>query len=375
MLKGIHLTLMIGPAVPVPVPRAVLDALTAAEVTTSTDGPSGFQLTFTLSNRSPLQTMFLLTGGAMPPIVRVVLVATVNGTPEVLIDGVMTNHQVNPGSQGYSTLTVTGEDLTRVMDMQELSGLPFPGMPTYARVNVILLKYAVLGVIPLVVPPFLNDVESPVDYTPLQQGTDLCYLRNMAKVVGHVFYIEPGPAPGNSKAYWGPEIKIGVPQPALNINMDAHTNVESLDFQFDNTRRVQPYVTIQEPISKLSIPIPIPDNVSVLNPPLGLIPPLPSEFQNVDDTAKLSPTKALLRGFAVAARSNDAVTVKGTIDVARYGRLLKARRLVGVRGAGAAFDGLYYVRKVTHQIGRGTYKQSFELSRNGLLSTVPRVPA
>ena len=38
MLKGIHLTLMIGPVVPVPVPQAVLDALTSVQVTTSADG-------------------------------------------------------------------------------------------------------------------------------------------------------------------------------------------------------------------------------------------------------------------------------------------------------------------------------------------------
>ena len=31
----IHLTLMIGPAVPLPVPREVLDALTSVQVTTS----------------------------------------------------------------------------------------------------------------------------------------------------------------------------------------------------------------------------------------------------------------------------------------------------------------------------------------------------
>jgi hypothetical protein len=40
-----------------------------------------------------------------------------------------------------------------------------------------------------------------------------------------------------------------------------------------------------------------------------------------------------------------------------------------------AFDGLYYVKSVTHNIKRGEYKQSFELSRNGLISTVPRVAA
>jgi hypothetical protein len=55
--------------------------------------------------------------------------------------------------------------------------------------------------------------------------------------------------------------------------------------------------------------------------------------------------------------------------------VLKARKLVGVRGAGAAFDGLYYVKSVTHNIKRGEYKQSFTLSRNGLLSTFKTVPA
>ena len=62
-------------------------------------------------------------------------------------------------------------------------------------------------------------------------------------------------------------------------------------------------------------------------------------------------------------------------DVVRYGHILKARQLVGVRGAGLAYDGLYYVKSVTHKIKRGEYKQSFELSRNGLISTVPRVAA
>ena len=47
---------------------------------------------------------------------------------------------------------------------------------------------------------------------------------------------------------------------------------------------------------------------------------------------------------------------------------------MGVRGAGLPFDGLYYVKSVTHDIKRGEYKQSFTLARNGLVSTVPTVP-
>jgi hypothetical protein len=157
--------------------------------------------------------------------------------------------------------------------------------------------------------------------------------------------------------------------------MDAHTNCESLRFQLDSEARVQPYITVHEPITKASVPIPIPTDISPLNPPLGVVPLLAKTWKEVKDTSKLSVTKALLRGFAAASQSSDAVRAEGQLDVARYGRVLKARQLVGVRGAGEAFDGVWYVRKVSHQLQRGQYKQSFTLSRNALVSTVARLSA
>jgi hypothetical protein len=69
----------------------------------------------------------------------------------------------------------------------------------------------------------------------------------------------------------------------------------------------------------------------------------------------------------------DSVTASGTIDTARYGHALKARRLVGVRGAGLSYDGFYYVRGVTHTIERGSYTQQFRLSREGTVSLTPAV--
>jgi hypothetical protein len=94
-----------------------------------------------------------------------------------------------------------------------------------------------------------------------------------------------------------------------------------------------------------------------------------------DDLSKRSLPQGIMIGLAKAAKWAEAVTGEGSLDVVRYGRLLKARQLVGVRGAGLAYDGLHYVKSVTHTIKRGEYKQSFTLSRNGLISTLPRVPA
>jgi hypothetical protein len=67
------------------------------------------------------------------------------------------------------------------------------------------------------------------------------------------------------------------------------------------------------------------------------------------------------------------VTATGSLDVQRYGQVLNPRKLVGLRGAGAAFDGLWYVTSVTHELKRGEYKEQFTLSRNGLVSTLPSV--
>lgn len=374
MVKGINLTVMVGPGVPIPLPAEALEALTSVEVRTTSGRASGFQLSFSISTQSPIQTLLLLAGGGVPPIMRVILVATINGSAEVLMDGVITNIEVSPGiEKGHTTLTITGEDLTVVMNWIDFSGLPYPAMPAEARVLLILAKYAFLGLIPLVIPSILIDVPIPVFQIPRHQGKDLEYIKALADRVGYVFYLEPGPLPGLNTAYWGPEIRVGAPQPALNINMDAFTNVESLSFSFNGENKEMPILTIQEPISKAPILIPVPD-VTPLNPPLGAIIPFPKKFPFISETANLNPLQAAVIGLTKAAKTSDTVFGSGSLDVLRYGRLLKARQLVGVRGAGTAFDGLYYVTEVKHKIKRGEYKQDFKLARNGLVSTFPNVP-
>jgi hypothetical protein len=376
--KGIQLTLMAGPVVPLPVPRVVLDALQSVEVRTAAGSPSGFQLSFQITARSELNTIFLIAAGihtsmATPPL-RVLLIVTLNGTPQPLFDGVMTKVEVQAGSQGGAgTLTVTGEDVSKAMDMQDFSGLPFPAMPIEARVALLCSKYAQYGVIPLPIPLLFPDVPIPTLRIPAQKGTDLEYIQELARQVGYVFYVEPGPEVGTNIAYFGPEIKLGVPQPALNVDMDALTNVESLSFSFDPTKGVLPVVFIQNALTRAPIPIPIPD-LNPLQPPLGALPAPISNLKILKDTAKLNPMQAISRGLAEAARSQDAVSGKGSLDVLRYGRMLKARGLVGVRGAGIAYDGLYYVQSVTSTLKRGEFRQSFDLTRNGLVSITPRVP-
>jgi hypothetical protein len=375
MQGGVKLSLYIGP-VPVPAPRALLDALVEVKIDNGSGGTqSGFELSFDLPPRSPLRTLFLISGGGGGiPLMRVALHATVDGRVEPLIDGMATHVETRPGAGGVGQVVVKGKDLSALMDVIEIPGFPFPAMPPSVRVLVILAKYAALGVIPMVIPSLTDEPPLPTQRIPQQRGSDYAYINRLAADAGYVFYLEPGPAPGTTKAYWGPEIRVGAPQPALTTGMDALTNVEEISFDFDREKKKLPIVFFQEPISKASIGIPIPD-VTPMNPPLGLVPPLPPHIEPLTDTAHLSVLGALSKGLAFVARNSDSVFGRGRLDVARYGRLLKSRQLVGVRGAGLAFDGLYYVSRVTHEIRRGSYKQAFELARNALISTFPTVPA
>ncbi len=371
MFDSYHLTLLMGPVIPAPVPKPVLESLQSAQVTVSAGQRSGFQLTFALGDRSLINTT-LLPAGYFDPKIRVILVVTVRGIPTVLMDGIITRQQVTPSNApAQATLTVTGEDISLLMDLEERN-FCYPAMPDVAKVALIIARYAIYGMIPLPIPEMFPDVDSPTTRIPVQTGTDLSYIQYLSRKNGYVFYVEPGPLPGANLAYWGPEIRLGVPQPALNVGMDAHSNVESINFSFDGLSRKQLAVTIQEPNTRIGISIPVPD-LNIFQPPLALRQAPSLRTQKLCDVAKLNPIKATAKALAESAASSDAVTGSGSLDVVRYGRLLKARGIVGVRGAGTAYDGLYYVKSVTTNLKKGELKQSFTLSRNGLISLTPRV--
>jgi hypothetical protein len=292
----------------------------------------------------------------------------------VLMDGIITRQEAGFSNEiGQSAVTLTGEDLSVLMDLEKRQGVIFPPLPAVGQVLWILKNYLVHGIVPIPVPELFPDVPIPIDRIKGQDGTDYEFLQKLAKDNGYVFFVDPGPLPGVSKAYWGPELRVGIPQPALSIDMDAMSNVESLSFTFDGLQGKQVVVRIQEPTTKLSIDIPLPD-ISLLAPPLSVRPAPRLKVEPLEGSAKDNPILAIAKGLGKVSESADAVTGTGQLNVLRYGHVLSARGLVGVRGAGTAYDGLYYVKSVTHNIKEGEYTQSFSLTRNGLISITPAVP-
>lgn len=373
MSRRCTLSLRVGAFQAELVPQSVVDALTELQVTTTVGAQSGFQMKFTLGKQSPIARS-LLPSGFFDPRRRVIVSVAMNGTQTVLMDGVITKQDVTPGAgPGQSTLTVTGLDLSALMDFIDLTGIPYPAMPLFAIINLILVKYAPFGIVPLVIPNVIGLIANPLERFKKQQGTDYQYVAKLARENGHVFYLDPGPAPGQSIAYWGPELGSFFPtQPALSIDLDAATNVSGMNFSFDGLAARQYIVTVLEKNSKIPIPIPIP-NLDILKATLSRTAPSPLKSEVLGEMAGKEPAEAISLVLGALVKSADAVSVSGQLDVVRYGHVLKARQKVAVRGAGDHYDGLYNVKSVTHSIKRGEYKQSFTLKRGGVGTSVDKV--
>jgi hypothetical protein len=263
---------------------------------------------------------------------------------------------------------VTGVDISLRLNRKEKSRT-WSNRADFMIVTEILLDYMQYGIMPRVTPT--TDFHIGVFETPSQQGTDLAYIRELARRNGFVFYMEPTPVPGIVTAHWGPEMRLGLPQRALTMNMGPFTNVDQpIHFRYDAMQATAPEIKITEPNTGIRIPIPLPNFTTM---PLALLPSQALRTTLPRDTAGSTTAQALARGLSELASGANSVTATGQCDLERYGAILRSRSIVGVRGAGFDYDGLWYVRSVDYHIERDKFTQSFSLAREGRGALVPMV--
>jgi phage protein D len=375
-LIGLHLTLLMGPTVPLPVPEPALEMLDSVEVTHSDEGRSGFQLVFkAVRSRKDFIDYLIFANPQFKAGNRVIIACAFGAIPLVLMDGIITNHQLKPATPGGdpASLTLQGEDVSIMMDLQE-KNTEHPAQPDNVIAMKIIITYAQYGLIPLVIPPLTLEVPLPTDRVPVQRATDLAYLQDMAQRHAYTFFVIPGPVIGTNTAYWGPPIRVGIPQRALTVDMGPDSNVDSLQIERTPAEATTVQGSVQDRTTNQRVPI-----LSFLTtrPPLAINNPLLdralTRTETFGGTSGQTAQQAMSQAQARTDASMDTVKVEGVLNTAKYGLPLMARGLVGLRGAGFSYDGFYYVKKVTHTIKMGDYTQKFTLVREGTGSTVPLV--
>jgi hypothetical protein len=374
---GIQLTLLIGNMVPLPASPTLVEALASVEVTHNDSGPSTFSLQFNADRASPIAVpdFPMLFERTVAVGNRVIVVVTIDLVPYVLMDGFITQQSLaHSRESGASTISVIGEDVGVQMDLHEKS-LSYPTFGDTEIVDAILAQYAMYGIIPIVMPTMTDIVTVPLERTPQQNETDRARINALCQKHGYVFLVRPGEVPGTNYAYFGPPPRASLPQPALTVDMGAATNVENISFTYDGLRATTFEGLTQDDETETDDPVlaVIPTRI-----PLALEPAVVFQQPFVRSRLYTDPRWDEAEALAYAQSQLDlstdrVVTGNGTLDTLRYNGILDVPGLVGVRGAGLSYDGLYYVNSVTHTIARGSYSQNFQISREGLMSTVPVV--
>ena len=151
--------------------------------------------------------------------------------------------------------------------------------------------------------------------------------------------------------------------------------MDSIDFQYNALEPALVSGQVQDRLTGQTLPV---QTFASTRLPLSMQPAWLTQQPNVRTRAFRDSGVNVMQAFGRAQATTDAsvdrvLTATGELSALRYGSVLKARGVVGVRGAGLTYSGLYYVKKVTHKLSRGAYKQQFTLVRDGQGSLTPVV--
>ncbi len=380
MLGGVTYTVLMG-LPPLPLPPPLLNALQKIEVETSTEMASVFRLRFGMARTDfgdwdviMPQYEELFFRPMTPVQIRVKVGIDI---PKAIINGYVTHQQVLYDDEGgASAMEISGMDATMMMNLQE-KVVPWP-MPNDGAIAAAV--FGLYGIVPMVSPslPFNLD---PTDMT-VQRGTDIRFLRRLAQRNGFECYVQPQPQTGVDFGYFGPPTNIpGMQEAVLNIKMGADTNVSEFKIRYDMMKPTTALsagmdVMTRTPSFALSVTPPV-----TPPPKAGLYPwgvPMGVQDATVRALAGAHPPPMVLPAQtgqmalpaltvvtqAIANRSSWAVVAEGTAG-ADVG-VLYAGGTVNIRGAGLAFNGAYYVTRVSHTFDCGAYTQKFEARRNAI---------
>jgi phage protein D len=326
---------------------------------------------FALFNPVSIQIGFT-GGGGVADALGDVLGGGGNDGLEPVFDGYITGVDVTLGSEPDSAvIDVTGMDSCVLMSLEEK-------IATWKDLaDSDIVKQIVGGVYGLTIQVDATPtVHQQNDTTIVQRGTDLQFVRELARRNGLEFYVETDRTGGSVIAYFRTPQIDGTPQPDLAIQFGDDSNLrrftvrlsgqrplsvraEQIDIKANRPTRAQVGATrlaslgaedagalIGGPLARLVTPKDAAAQTLVLGPPTSDATELQTLAQSVRDEASW------------------LITAEGEVNGDAYGCALRPRRLVLVKGAGI-YDGKYYVTRVRHELGGdGAYNQTFEARRN-----------
>lgn len=291
---------------------------------------------------------------------------------EPVFDGYITSVNLNLGSEpGNSHLDISAMDTSVLMSLEEKIAT-WPNLSDSDIVQQIVSGYGVEVEV-----DSTPTVHQENDTTMIQRGTDIQFVRELAQRNGLEFYFETDKDTDEVTAFFRAPQLEGTPQPDLAIQFGEESNLRSFNARVSGQRPLNVKTT------QIDVKANGPNSAQVSNIQLTklgdkdantlLAGPLGSLVTPKDALAQMlvlgPPTSDAteLQTIAQAVRDEAGwlITAGGEINSEAYQTVLRAHRIVMVKGAGTPYSGKYYVTRVVHELqGDGSYTQKFEARRN-----------
>jgi phage protein D len=348
-----------------PAPGQVIEAIEELEVDDSLDRASAFRIHMAIGSTLDSDWDILADDLFRPLTPVTVRLDAGPGPGDVLITGYVTAVDVVLDEQpGASSLEIVGMDASVRMNLQE----KIRAWPNLSDGDIARKIFQEHDLEPRVTST--SPTRSETEVTTLQRSTDIRFLHRLAARSGCAVHVETDPRRGVETGVFAPLDLSAAAQGTLSVRFGDATNVERFTAHYEMLR---PTAAESGGVGIAGRTVERGKVSSASETRLGragtleAVTPSPlvrPSGSGLDDAGELD---RYCQG--VTDQSTWAVVASGSLHAAAYGKALRARRPVNVRGAGGLYSGTYMVSRVVHTFQSESYRQEFELIRNALQPT------
>jgi phage protein D len=285
---------------------------------------------------------------------------------QCIFDGYVLSHKLHlETGTTNSALAVWGQDASWLMNLEEK-------VKEWADVTDADVANAIFGDYGITPADDNTTDDSPSHSDPgrslMQRGTDIQFLRTLARRNGKVCRVTCADQPGRRTGYFATPRLDGDPAAVLTLNDMQAWTVSALDLSWDAT--LPTAVVAQQALLSDSDE----DGVSADTSDAGL--PLLGDRGLADFSGKAMTVllaapvdnagELAQRARSLLRESAWFVRCEGETDLARLGTVLRAGSLVRLDGLGSLYSGRYLAWSVRHTITAESHRMRFVLARNAV---------
>lgn len=369
--------------------------ITSVEVEESMDLPAAVQITLPVSRASGGELTYI-DDPRFAPLAPVAIVTTAGGSgaqnvatgavgataaavgggaappaTQCIFDGYVLSHKIHlETGLTNATLAVWGQDACWLMNQSEK-------VREWVDVTDSQVAGTIFGEYGITPADQNSDDDSPSHtedtHSLMQRGTDIGFLRMLARRSGKQCRVTCADQPGVRTGYFALPQLDGTPAVSIDLSDPKNWTVDKIDLDWDASRptSVTARATLfSDPDENGAVGDSTDSGLMALGPQTLATfagQPVTVVLTTVVDSAG----ELTQRAQGVLSETNWFVRCEGDADAERLGVVLRAGMLVALAGAGAVHSGNWLVWTVRHRLTEQAHKMSFTLLRNGVGTPPP----